>query len=396
MPGWPIRKNEAGTLPVLVFPIYDADGDLVSAAAGLDSERSIDQATFADTTNEASEIATGSGIYSLAPTQAELNGDEVAFITKTSTGGAKTAVNVLYTSTRNLDDLAFPTVSGRSLDVAATGEAGVDFNNILGTLDAAEIGTDAITADKIAANAIGSSELATDAIGAAELATDAVREIQGVYANGTSDAGGSTTTLVDAALTESDDVHIGNWVRFTSGAVMNQVRLVTEFVAASDTITFAPAVTASIGAGFTYELIERAAGVDVQSWLGLVTGLVAPNALVSGAVDADVSAIQAGAITAAAIANGAIDAATFAAGAIDDAAIAADAFDGMFIRDIDQVEASAPVHSITSAILKAVGRIRDNAGTLETYRTNGTTIHMSQTVTVDNTLDPVDELTGGV
>ena len=497
MPGWPIRKNEAGTLPVLVFPIYDADGDLVSAAAGLDSERSIDQATFADTTNEAAEIATSSGIYSLAPTQAELNGDEIAFITKTSTGGAKTAVNVLYTSTRNIDDLSFPATSGRSTQVETDGMVHADLKEWLGaapnalvssrvdasvgamaanTITATAYAVGAIEADAfaagaidaaaIAANAIGASELATDAIGdaqiatgaiattafaagaidaaaiatdaigAAELATDAVREIQGVYVNGTSDAGGSTTTLVDAALTELDDVHIGNWVRFTSGAVIDQVRLITEFVAATDTVTFAPAVTASIGAGFTYELVQRAAGVDVQSWVGLVSGLVAPNALVAGAVDADVSAIQtdvitaasiaanaigsselatdaigdaqiatgaiastafaAGAIDAAAIANGAIDALTFAAGAIDDAAMAADAFDNLFIRDVDAVEATAPVHSITSAILKAVGRIRDNAGTLETYRTNGTTIHMSQTVTVDNTLDPVDELTGGV
>ena len=104
MPGWPIRKNEAGALPILVFPIYDADGDLVTGAANLDSERSIDQANFADCTAEAAEIAIASGIYSLAPTQAELNGDEIAFITKTSTGGAKTAVNVVYDDTYEDDE----------------------------------------------------------------------------------------------------------------------------------------------------------------------------------------------------------------------------------------------------------------------------------------------------
>lgn len=502
MPGWPIRKNEAGTLPVLEFPIYDADGDLVSAAAALDSERSIDQGTFTDCTNEAIEIATGSGVYSLAVTQAELNGDEIAFITKTSTGGAKTAVNVLYTSTRNIDDLSFPATSGRSTVVETDGMVHADLKEWLGVaplalvaqrvnvsvgamaadtitasayavgaiaadafaagaINAAAIATGAITnltfaagaidAAAIAANAITSSEfaqsaadlvwgtavrdltalgfnlsntdfaagaidanaIATDAIGSDELAASAIDEIQAVYASGTSDAGGSSTTLVDNALTELDDVHIGNWVRFSSGAVDNQVRLITEFVAATDTITFAPAVTASIGAGFTYELLQRSAGVDVQSWLGLVTGLVAPSALISGRVDTSVGAMQAdvitasavavgaiaadafvaGAIDAAAIANGAIDAATFAANAIDDAAMAADAHDGLFIRDIDQVEASAPLHSITTAILKAVSRIRDNAGTLEIYRTDGSTIHASQTVTVDATLDPVDELT---
>lgn len=51
-----------------------------------------------------------------------------------------------------------PTVAGRTLDVAATGEAGVDLSNVNGTLDAGEIGTDAITGSKIAAGAITSSE----------------------------------------------------------------------------------------------------------------------------------------------------------------------------------------------------------------------------------------------
>lgn len=46
------------------------------------------------------------------------------------------------------------TTAGRTLDVAATGEAGVDFGNVLGTLDAAEIGADAITAAKLAADAV--------------------------------------------------------------------------------------------------------------------------------------------------------------------------------------------------------------------------------------------------
>mgnify|MGYP003132724007 CR=1 FL=1 len=64
--------------------------------------------------------------------------------------------------------------AGNTLDVTATGEAGLNFSNTAGTIDAAEIGTDAITATKIAASAIGASEIATDAIGAAEIATAAI------------------------------------------------------------------------------------------------------------------------------------------------------------------------------------------------------------------------------
>lgn len=79
------------------------------------------------------------------------------------------------------------TVAGRTLDVTAAGEAGLDLNNTVGTwaaaqfasnfLTAAKIATNAITAAKIAANAIGASQLATNAIGAAQLAADAVAEI---------------------------------------------------------------------------------------------------------------------------------------------------------------------------------------------------------------------------
>jgi hypothetical protein len=79
-----------------VFPILDADGDLVTGATGLDSEVSLDQGTFADCTNEATEIATASGMYYLDLTSSEMNADCVAVIVKTSSSGAKTTVLVFY------------------------------------------------------------------------------------------------------------------------------------------------------------------------------------------------------------------------------------------------------------------------------------------------------------
>ena len=79
-----------------VFPILDADGDLVTGATGLDSEVSKDQGTFADCTNEATEIATSSGMYYLDLTSTEMNADCVAVIVKTTSSGAKTTVLVFY------------------------------------------------------------------------------------------------------------------------------------------------------------------------------------------------------------------------------------------------------------------------------------------------------------
>lgn len=86
------------------FPILDADGDLVTGAAGLDSETSGDGGTFTDCTNEATEIATSSGMYYLDLTAAEMNYDTVSVIVKTSTSGAKTTVLVLYTQSWGLGE----------------------------------------------------------------------------------------------------------------------------------------------------------------------------------------------------------------------------------------------------------------------------------------------------
>ena len=97
-----VSANDAHEYPIfnaryrVYFPILDADGDLVPAATGLDSERSIDGAAFADCTNEATEIASSSGIYYLDLTSAEMSSSCTTVQIKTSTSGAKTTVLTLY------------------------------------------------------------------------------------------------------------------------------------------------------------------------------------------------------------------------------------------------------------------------------------------------------------
>ncbi len=133
---------------------------------------------------------------------------------------------------------------------------------------------------------------------------------------------------------------------------------------------------------------------DVKKWL-----TVAPSALVSGRVDTSVGAMATNVLTAAAIAANALTAAKIATDAIGASQIAADAAleiaDAVFLRDMDQVEASAPVHSLTVAILKAVSRVRDNAGVEQTYETDGATLKMQRTLTTDPTNQPIDEAAVG-
>ena len=104
---FPFKKNTAVTI---IFPILDADGDPVPDAAGLDSQYSIDGATFIACTNEAVNIAnpgaaTNTGLYSLVLVLGETNGDVVAIQVKTSTSGAKTTMMVFYTAAQTEDEL---------------------------------------------------------------------------------------------------------------------------------------------------------------------------------------------------------------------------------------------------------------------------------------------------
>lgn len=80
----------------IIFPIYDNDGDLVVGASGLDTELSQDQGTFADATNEATQIATNSGTYYLDLIATELDTKCTAGIVKTTTTDAKTTMFTLY------------------------------------------------------------------------------------------------------------------------------------------------------------------------------------------------------------------------------------------------------------------------------------------------------------
>jgi hypothetical protein len=141
----------------VTFPILDADGDLVTGAAGLDSEVSKDGDTFADCTNEATEIATNSGMYFLDLTSTEMNADTVAIIVKTSTSGAKTTAIVLYPEESGdirVNVTAFGgtagTFSGGRPEVNTSHAAGTAWNS--GAIGAATLAADTLTAAKVAAD----------------------------------------------------------------------------------------------------------------------------------------------------------------------------------------------------------------------------------------------------
>lgn len=317
-----MAAGDAKAIPIknaalrVTFPIYDADGDLVTGASSLDSEVSKDGAAFADCTNEATEIG-ATGIYTLDLTSTEMNADTVVVQVKTATAGAKTTVLVLYTAARSINDLAFPNTSGRGMDVDASG--GVE----VGAFQAG-----AITAAAFAAGAIDNAAIAADAIGASELAAGAATEIaDAVWATAVPGSFGAGT----AGKVVGDNVN----ATISSRATQTSVDTVDDFL---DT--------------------EIA---DIRNRL--------PAALVGGRMDSSVGAMAADVVTAAAIATGAIDAdaiaadaitaAKIATGAIDADALAADA--GAEIADAvwDEAIAGHLGAGSTGAALNAAGSAGD-------------------------------------
>jgi hypothetical protein len=156
----------------VTFPILDADGDLVTGATGLDSEVSKDGGTFTDCTNEATEIATSSGIYYLDLTATEMNADTVAVIVKTSSSGAKTTALVIYPLkdgdiTANTTQWGGTTVTGMPMPtytqptgfLAATFPTTVASTTNITSASGVSIGTGGITSASFAAGAIDAAAM---------------------------------------------------------------------------------------------------------------------------------------------------------------------------------------------------------------------------------------------
>jgi len=190
------------------FGIFKNDGTLITGATGLDSEVSKDGATFADCTNEATEIS--QGLYYLDLSSTEMNADSVLVVVKSTSTGAVPVVLSLYpeeTGDINVDVTAFggtagtfasgrPEVNtshfGGTAGTFASGRPEVNTSHIAGSAvstSSAQIGVNvvnaggtawgsgAITAGSIASDAITAAKIATGAIDADAIASDAVTEL---------------------------------------------------------------------------------------------------------------------------------------------------------------------------------------------------------------------------
>jgi len=247
------RPPNAAT--VICFPIVDADGDVVTGAASLDSEymawadgAAPTGGAMADLAGEATEIGS-SGIYSLTVTAAELpTASPYVYIqVKTGTAGAKTQHLLINTATQYVDVQRW-----RGTQPLLLTAQRVDVT--VGAMQA-----NVVTASAIASAAIDADAIAADAIGASELATDAVAEI------------------VDAVWDELTGDHV---TANTQGQVMQRLQYATVYLNGS------------------IALVQTDTD-DIQTRL--------PAALVGGRMDASVGAMAANTLTASALATDAVN-----------------------------------------------------------------------------------------
>jgi hypothetical protein len=128
------------------FPIWNASSELISGAAGLDSERSIDAGTFADCSSEATEIAPSSGFYYLDLTSSEMDGDTVALQIKSSSTSATVTALVIYPE--SLGDMRVDAVG------SVTGNVGGNVVGSVGALSSVTGSVGSVTGN-VAGNVIG-------------------------------------------------------------------------------------------------------------------------------------------------------------------------------------------------------------------------------------------------
>lgn len=258
-----------------------------------------------------------------------------------------------------------PTTAGRTLDVTATGAAGVDWGNVenqssavnlsgssIGTAAAVTaIDTGGIVAASFAAGAIDAAAIAADAIGASELAADAVAEIadavwdearsghttQGSFGevnqsvrSFTAQGGGTNTITLDASASAVDDFYNGSLVWLLKNTGAGQAGVITDYNGTTKVATVdnnwrtnPDATTEGVllpgSLGLTSATLASAvwdaatASYTTAGTFGKAVSDILDDTGTSGVI---VASLAAGSITAAVVATGAIDADAIAADAV--------------------------------------------------------------------------------
>ncbi len=376
-----MAASDARPIPIkntayrVTFPIFDADGDLITGAASLDSEVSKDAGTFADCTNEATEIATSSGMYYLDLTSTEMNADTVAIIVKSSSG--KTTPIVLYPQEAGDIKVDVESISGDTV-AADNAEAMFDGTGYAGGtiklgVDVVAISGDATSADNLEAAADGTGyNLGGGQVVAASV-TGAVGSVTGNVGGNVSGSvgsvatGGITAASIATNAIDADALAADAVTEIQAGLATAAALAVVDGIVDDILVDTSATLQAELDG-------IQADTEDIQARL--------PATLVSGRMDASVGAMQSGTITAATVATGAIDADALAADAVTEIA------DGILTRDWTAVTGEA-ARSVLNALRFLRNKWSVSGGTLTITEEDDATTAWTATVSEDAGADPV-------
>lgn len=309
-----MASTDATPLPIkntalrITFGMWLTTGLINSGAAGLDSEVSIDGGTYADCTNEATEIATSSGSYYLDLTAGETNGDTIAIQVKSSTTNAITYKITIYPS------------SGSKFQVNAT-QVGSQTASASGTVtfpNATLASTTNITAGTITTvtnltnaptNGDLTSTMKASVTTAATASTPTIASTQAFSNTGT-----WTGNIVGTVTTVTNLTNAASAGDFTATMKTSIGTAVAASAVASVTGNVGGNVTGSVGSvtGLTASNLDTAVSSRMATYVQ-PTGFLAAN-FTTGIPVSGTVVLTDGSLTAAKIAAGAIVSGTFAAG----------------------------------------------------------------------------------
>lgn len=127
----PIKQ---ATAKEILFFVHDENGDPVTGLADGDFTKRISKngsASFAAMTTSIAEAEGGWYNTTLSSSHTDTRGTLTIYFTHASAEQTNLQYEV---SARDIDDLAFPTTSGRSIDVNSAGNVAIDLDNTSGTL----------------------------------------------------------------------------------------------------------------------------------------------------------------------------------------------------------------------------------------------------------------------
>ena len=308
-----------------IAPLFDADGDLVTGASTPDSEVSQDCGTFADATNEMTEIASGSGMYYLDLVAGEMDTKSTAIIMKSATSGMKTTPVVLYPK-------RFPVV--RTGTAQAGGASSITLDASASAIDGYYVGCYVNITNNTPTNAQGQARMITAYVGSTKVCT-----VEGTY--GTNPSSSSTFEVLATELwlyANANVTHVGGTaqtgrdlgasvllspgtgtgqISLSSGAVLLQatqtgvtIPTVTNLTNAPTSGDFTSTMKTSIGTAVAASAVASVTGNvggNVAGSVGSVTGNVGGN------VTGSVGSVASGGITASSLASDCITAAKVAA-----------------------------------------------------------------------------------